>query len=74
MDIKVKIDSLSRVYIPKQVMDELGWETGNYLLLNVEQDEVILKKKDILKCASCNNLILESYSYCPNCGTNLKDE
>lgn len=68
----VKLDSLSRVHIPKRAIGLLGWVPGDLLTLEVQNNKVIVSG-DLLEkeCKLCGELFNDNYAFCPFDGEGL---
>lgn len=65
-----KIDSLSRVYLSKKVLEGMNWDIGDELLIIPSgTDKVILmKEQPELACPVCGELFTNEFRFCPYCG------
>lgn len=72
---EVKLDALERVHIPKTVMKEMKWTSGQKLIVSVEEDKVIItaKKPDQI-CPLCSKKFTSEFVFCPYCGEYLRTE
>ncbi|KYH32674.1 AbrB/MazE/SpoVT family DNA-binding domain-containing protein [Neomoorella mulderi] len=45
-----KLSSRGQVVIPKEIRQELGWETGDHVAVEVQGDMVILRRLQLESC------------------------
>lgn len=71
-DVKItrKLDDTGRVVIPKDVRESLNWESYDTIEVSIEEDRVVLKKKE-LACLECGTqlglVLLGGHMFCRKC-------
>lgn len=71
-DVKItrKLDDTGRVVIPKDVRESLNWESYDTIEVFIEEDRVILQKKE-LACLECGTqlslVVLGGHMFCRKC-------
>jgi len=76
MGITRAIDKLGRVVLPKEMRNQLGWNTNDSLYVHILDNSIILIKSTSA-CIFCNTtdelLHVKKYSICGDCKKSIAD-
>lgn len=74
MRVRLKVDSLGRVTIPKVIRDAIGYSACDSFVVAIEGDQVILKKTTE-NCSFCDKsaaVVFKEKQFCSTCFFELK--
>lgn len=73
--VKVKVDDVGRIYIPKNMKDSLNMVEGTEVYAEVVSDKLVLSVDSLSKvCPVCNIVFSDkSFQFCPYCGELIRD-
>lgn len=69
---EIKLDCLGRVYIPKNMRENLGWALDSPVYVEQIDDKIVVTKKALTaQCPVCTQRFSADYKFCPHCGQYL---
>ena len=71
MKIRRKVDSSFRVHLPKEFLEQLNWNKGDYVKLYVKSNKIILVREEDLTEV---NLMLHKHNSKPKIKTNIENK
>ena len=74
MHMRIKIDNLGRVVIPKGYRDKLGINKGDELDIELTNNTVVLQKADRFCCICGNKNLKSDIPLCSNCINKIKTQ